>query len=198
MVLTRSGTDTVVGAKRVKYAEFVSVFSLSFHRLPLAALLKHSSVRDRFRWSAVSRVWCEHGSGGWRERLAVGDLVDARDQEGKWYDARLLAEKDDDSVRVHFRGWSGRWDCWLARRSPEIKPLHSHTPDWRRLQVGDIVELNSEADGSAALWSVNIWHARNAIGSNLMDAREHCASLFPMLIVAPVLRQASGRGDVRR
>ena len=190
MVRTRRGTDTVVvAAKRQKYAEFSSAFSSSFHRVPLSALLKHSSVRDRFRWSAVSRAWCEHGSGGWRERLAVGDLVDARDSDCKWYDARVVAialdpaeaDADDDAsddggsdkpkspsssasttlaspfsghVRVHFRGWSDRWDCWLPRRSPAIQPLHSHTRDWRWLEVGDIVELNSAADGFRPLWCV--------------------------------------------
>lgn len=43
------------------------------------------------------------------KRLAVGDGVDSRDQEGKWYHAKVI-EKKADLVLVHYEGWDDKWN----------------------------------------------------------------------------------------
>jgi len=81
-------------------------------------------------------------------RIKVGDFVDAQDSTGKWYEAVIRAV-DDDAVKVHYIGWSSRWDSAVPRKRGEGKknlqppaPLWSHTSPWRnRIAVGDKVEV---------------------------------------------------------
>ena len=85
----------------------------------------------------------------WRSHIQVGDVIDAKDSEGRWFDSRIVAIEGD-RVRVHYNGWSSRWDSWCDRKDESIQPLFTHTDDWRRLQVGDAVELRGR--GEKALW----------------------------------------------
>jgi len=85
----------------------------------------------------------------WRKSIKVGDAVDAKDSEGRWFDARVV-EIEHEKVKVHFNGWSSRWDFWFLRDGEGLQPLLSQTDDWRRLRVGDAVEMRN--DGEKALW----------------------------------------------
>ena len=85
----------------------------------------------------------------WRESMAVGDVIDAKDSEGRWFDSRIVATEGD-RVKVHYNGWSSRWDSWCDRKDESIQPLFTHTDDWRRLKVGDALEMRSR--GEKALW----------------------------------------------
>eukprot|EP00523_Entomoneis_sp_CCMP467_P019717 CAMPEP_0168857200 /NCGR_PEP_ID=MMETSP0727-20121128/15605_1 /TAXON_ID=265536 /ORGANISM="Amphiprora sp., Strain CCMP467" /LENGTH=1184 /DNA_ID=CAMNT_0008911817 /DNA_START=100 /DNA_END=3654 /DNA_ORIENTATION=- len=101
----------------------------------------------------------QSSSAGWpREslelmrRVQVGDFVDAQDVAGKWYEARVC-NVTETSVKVHYIGWSSKWDTELKRwpdshvsgLANKLFPpasLWSRTPRWReRLTVGDIVEV---------------------------------------------------------
>ena len=85
----------------------------------------------------------------WRDNLSVGDVIDAKDSEGRWFDSRVV-EVDRDRVKVHYNGWSWRWNTWVDRKDESIQPHLTHTDDWRRLEVGD--ELEVRAPGAKALW----------------------------------------------
>ena len=55
----------------------------------------------------------------------IGDLLEARDQEGKWYPSEILDwKRAGNSYRVHFAGWDDKWDEWVdvARLRPITKP----------------------------------------------------------------------------
>ena len=81
--------------------------------------------------------------------MAVGDVIDAKDSEGRWFDSRIV-EVDRDRVKVHYNGWSSRWDSWVDRKDESIQPHLTHTDDWRRLKVGDALEMRGP--GEKALW----------------------------------------------
>ena len=85
----------------------------------------------------------------WRDNLSVGDVIDAKDSEGRWFDSRIV-EVDRDRVKVHNNGWTSRWDYWCDRTDEHIQPLFTHTDDWRRLRVGDVLEIRGP--GEKALW----------------------------------------------
>ncbi|KAH8074701.1 ubiquitinyl hydrolase [Aureococcus anophagefferens] len=81
----------------------------------------------------------------------AGDVVDARDSEGRWFDS-VVVEVDGSKVKVHFRGWSSRWDTWVEKEDQSsLQPLFARTEDWRRLRVGDACEVRSE-DAKKPLW----------------------------------------------
>lgn len=85
----------------------------------------------------------------WRSHISVGDTIDAKDSEGRWFDSRIV-EVDRDRVKVHYNGWSSRWDNWCDRKDEQIQPHLTHTDDWRRLKVGDALEMRGP--GEKALW----------------------------------------------
>lgn len=79
--------------------------------------------------------------------IQVGDFIDAQDSTGKWYES-IVKEVRDDELKVHYFGWSFRFDGIVRRRKtsdlklPDIAPLWTHTNRWREnLKVGDQVEV---------------------------------------------------------
>eukprot|EP01043_Picozoa_sp_COSAG02_P011867 COSAG02_NODE_444_length_22204_cov_21.041167_7_plen_1067_part_00 len=58
----------------------------------------------------------------WRQSLSAGDLVDARDGRNNWYESKIVAVKND-KVKIHFLGWSKKWDEWVDRGFDGIQPL---------------------------------------------------------------------------
>ena len=103
----------------------------------------------------------------WRDHIQVGDIIDAKDSEGRWFDSRIVeVEKDrgPGEVKVHYNGWSERWDTWVDRKDESIQPHLTHTDDWRRLKVGDAVEMRSA--GEKAFWHKG--HVREVDGSKVL------------------------------
>ena len=99
------------------------------------------------------------------DRLQVGDFCDAQDVAGRWYEA-VVRELGDDFVKVHYVGWSSRWDATVKRkdgleprginvRLAAPAPLWSQTNRWQeRMQVGDCVEVRD----SSSLESKPKWY----------------------------------------
>lgn len=55
----------------------------------------------------------------------IGDVIDARDSEGKWYASEILNWNPRNSTyRIHFYGWDSKWDEWVgpSRLRPIVKP----------------------------------------------------------------------------
>ena len=58
----------------------------------------------------------------------IGDHVDCRDQVGKWCNAEIVAvifpfsflQKRANLVKVHFTGWSAKYDEWIDINSDRI------------------------------------------------------------------------------
>jgi hypothetical protein len=48
---------------------------------------------------------------------------------------------DTESVKVHYRGWTAKWDEWLPRSSPRLAPRHTRVRNWRDFAVNDQVQV---------------------------------------------------------
>lgn len=49
-----------------------------------------------------------------------------------------VAEK---RVKVHYRGWTDKWDEWLERLSDRLQKSHTKVRNWRAFRVGDAVQV---------------------------------------------------------
>ncbi|KAG7382699.1 hypothetical protein PHYBOEH_010385 [Phytophthora boehmeriae] len=116
--------------------------------------LHHLLVEGRFAANPGEEVldW-RHGkffsdihANAWRFQLEVNQLIDALDTDKKWYESRVVAINDT-AVKVHYRGWTAKWDEWLPRLSLRILPLHTKVPNWRDFQVGDEVLVGRAVAG---------------------------------------------------
>lgn len=47
-------------------------------------------------------------------------------------------------VKLHYRGWTSKWDEWIERTSTRIAPLHTKVRNWRAFQVGDAVMVGRQ------------------------------------------------------
>lgn len=137
----------------------------NFIRVPLSVsewVKRHSPKRSAAKSIEIVVEVRDSPSSKWpreglelESRIKVGDFVDAQDTTGKWYEA-IVRGITDDTITVHYVGWTSKWDSKLRRRRKrsgvEIKgclknagppaPLFSHTSCWRDdLQVGDMVEV---------------------------------------------------------
>lgn len=77
-------------------------------------------------------------------------MLDALDTDKKWYEARVVGAREE-QVKVHYRGWSSRWDEWIDRESPRLMPLHSKVRDWRKFQINDSVQIGVPIPGKRHL-----------------------------------------------
>lgn len=82
----------------------------------------------------------------WRNQLKVGDLVNAKDTDKKWFEAVIKKINGNGEVDVHFLGWGSRWDMTVPVKDLQavIMPLYSQTRNWRvELAVDTLVEVKS-------------------------------------------------------
>jgi ubiquitin C-terminal hydrolase len=54
----------------------------------------------------------------------VGATFDCLDRWNKWYNAKVLEEKET-QVFVHYEGWPEKYDEWVDKKSDRIQPLNS-------------------------------------------------------------------------
>ncbi|KAG4055441.1 hypothetical protein JG687_00006325 [Phytophthora cactorum] len=80
---------------------------------------------------------------GWRYQLQIGQLIDARDTDNVWYESRVVALSST-LVKLHYRGWTSKWDEWIERTSTRIAPLHTKVRDWRAFKAGDAVMVGRQ------------------------------------------------------
>ncbi|KAF4316902.1 hypothetical protein BBI17_008689 [Phytophthora kernoviae] len=74
----------------------------------------------------------------WRFQLEIGELIDALDTDNVWYESRVVAMSST-LVKLHYRGWTSKWDEWVERTSTRIAPLHTKVRNWRAFKVYDEV-----------------------------------------------------------
>jgi ubiquitin C-terminal hydrolase len=81
----------------------------------------------------------------WKHNLRRGDLLDARDEHGTWYESVVSSvNTHGKSVTIHFKGWGKKFDRDLITASElntEIAPLYTKTENWRdQLKIYDRVD----------------------------------------------------------
>ncbi|GMF46040.1 unnamed protein product [Phytophthora fragariaefolia] len=47
-------------------------------------------------------------------------------------------------VKLHYRGWTSKWDEWIDRTSSRIAPLHTKVQNWRDFKVGNAVMVGRQ------------------------------------------------------
>ncbi|KDO28974.1 hypothetical protein SPRG_06060 [Saprolegnia parasitica CBS 223.65] len=79
---------------------------------------------------------------GWRDVLAPGDFLDAKDSSNKWYEARIVAVSSN-NVTVHYLSWnSAKFNETIPIHSDRLAPLHTTSTNWREgLRAGDSVDF---------------------------------------------------------
>ncbi|RLN95725.1 hypothetical protein BBJ28_00005308 [Nothophytophthora sp. Chile5] len=90
-----------------------------------------------------SKFYTDIQADAWRFQLQIDQLIDAMDTDKKWYESRVV-DMDTCRVKVHYRGWTVKWDEWLDRTSVRIAPLHMMVANWRAFQTGDKVLVGKE------------------------------------------------------
>jgi hypothetical protein len=94
----------------------------------------------------------------WQKNLRTGDLIDARDEFGTWYESVVSSvDTSDDSVTIHFRGWGTKFDRTLSigrDLNSNIAPPYTKTENWRDwLKVSDRVDYtNIDIRDQARKW----------------------------------------------
>ena len=105
---------------------------MKFKEDQLASLTRSKSFEKDFILRAVKPGAT---AGEIRGPHQIGDVLDARDSEGKWYPSEIIdAKPDGSSYRVHYVGWDDKWNEWVdATRLRElVKP---------KLKVGQHYEV---------------------------------------------------------
>ncbi|KAI9980753.1 hypothetical protein PInf_010072 [Phytophthora infestans] len=118
--------------------------------------LHHLLVEGRFLapQEAGSRDW-RHGkfyseiqAEAWRFRLQKDQLIDALDTDNKWYESRVV-DLAETQVKVHYRGWTAKWDEWVNRTSTRLAPLHTKVRNWRNFQLNDEILVGRVVSGKS-------------------------------------------------
>ena len=72
------------------------------------------------------------GTTSWRDDIAAGFVLRAKDVNGTWFDAKVV-KVDGKQVLVHFAGWKKEFDEWFTRGSPKLQP--KETPSAKKQKV---------------------------------------------------------------
>lgn len=96
------------------------------------------------------KIPTEHGTGWFyelgplfypRPNFSLGALLDAMDDTGVWYEARVV-QMLSDKVLVRFCGWGSSWDTWFMNDSLHLAPFRTFTLPWRhQLDIGTLLEF---------------------------------------------------------
>jgi len=78
-------------------------------------------------------------------QFKVGDMIDCKDFKGYWYESTVLEVKED-SIKVHYNGWSTSWDEWVPRMATDrLAKKGSHTNGPRQMKRRRFTLSNAEA-----------------------------------------------------
>jgi hypothetical protein len=102
--------------------------------------------------------WEKYKAEDWRRRLCVGDLVDCLDTAGNWYISSVESTNFDRQVRVHFLGWSSKWDEILHRDSERLQRPFTHSTQARGERTDYQVVAQLERVGTALMDRLNEEH----------------------------------------
>ncbi|GMF46041.1 unnamed protein product [Phytophthora fragariaefolia] len=115
-------------------------------QLLLESRSEDAACDDKLAAWRCGKFYSEIQANAWRFELQIGQLLDALDTDKHWYESRVV-DMDAVYVRVHYRGWTSKWDEWVRRTSARLAPLHTKVPNWRAFRVGDTVMVGTEVPG---------------------------------------------------
>eukprot|EP01084_Bolivina_argentea_P187625 323135_1 len=81
------------------------------------------------------------------DKLKVGDKFDYRDEVGRFVLA-TIADKSESKLKIHFIGWSTKWDTWCDYKNEVQKFAKAETISkrpahrFKKLKKGDYVDVN--------------------------------------------------------
>ncbi|RLN86385.1 hypothetical protein BBJ28_00005012 [Nothophytophthora sp. Chile5] len=117
------------------------------HHLLIEGRFEAEKGEERTDWRH-GKFYSEIQANAWRFQLQINQLIDAMDTDKKWYESRVV-DMDERRVKMHYRGWTVKWDEWLERTSVRLAPLHTKVANWRDFQVGDEVLAGKEVAGKS-------------------------------------------------
>ncbi len=82
--------------------------------------LPDSKLVERIK--VVRKEWCKN--------LDIGDMVETRYKDGKWYKAKIITGNGRNGrLKLHFVGWSNKCDDWVKLHAPwrNVVPVHTFT-----------------------------------------------------------------------
>lgn len=91
----------------------------------------------------------------WKAELRVGDVVDACDQQGKWFVGLVKEVLPSGDVKMHFKGWAAMFDETIpaSKVATNIQPLYVHSQDRRDWTEGDFVDFRiTPSSAPKAIW----------------------------------------------
>ncbi|ETI46572.1 hypothetical protein, variant 2 [Phytophthora nicotianae] len=115
--------------------------------------LHHLLVEGRFvaqqghDWRQ-GKFYSEIQAEAWRFTLQKDQLIDALDTDKKWYESRVV-DLTEAQVKVHYRGWTAKWDEWINRTSSRLAPLHTKVRNWRDFQLNDEILVGRVVNGKS-------------------------------------------------
>ena len=80
--------------------------------------------------------------------LDIGTLIEAQDVENLWFPAEVI-QSNETEVRVHFLGWSERWDEWIEKDSSRLRRHRGWgTPtmpnDWQQESIIEALDMEGK------------------------------------------------------
>jgi hypothetical protein len=90
----------------------------------LAVREVHAVWRAALRRAALPSVFALFSPGVFSRRLTIHDVCDARDTEGHWFAATVIAVRRD-AVQVHFDGFADKWDEWVPHDTADATEDHA-------------------------------------------------------------------------
>ena len=79
------------------------------------------------------KTWPRAKGNDWRQTLQTGDIIDAKDKKGKWYESLVRYVYPTSSTEygkciIHFIGWNRKWDEELfVNDYARLAKRHTHT-----------------------------------------------------------------------
>jgi len=142
----KEGEKSGTGSVKLQLVSQVDLRDETYcHQLLVESTFDAGSGGELADWRR-GRFYSDIEQNAWRFQLEVGQLIDALDTDKRWYESRIV-DVDAVYVKVHYRGWTSKWDEWLRRTSTRLAPLHTKVPNWRAFQVGDEVLVGAEVPG---------------------------------------------------
>ena len=98
-------------------------------------------LKNEKRVKSIKKMASVEYTETWRSRFQIGDLIDAKDCDGRWFESIIL-EVFEFTVKIHYKGWSAKYDTIESIYSNGIQPPYTRVLQWRHaITVGDMIEI---------------------------------------------------------
>lgn len=123
----------------------------------------------------------------WTSKIASGDLIGASDKYKNWFEA-VAEVVSDNSMLVHFKGWSKKFDETIQAKDykTRLAPLYTKTDNWReKLKKGFELEVTKKVDVGGSKWLPGIvTEVDNMFDTVSVKYRQSGGSIFEIKDIA--------------